>query len=36
MVGAWKKDKNYDKGKFEIMWHMLRDKDQFKILNGVN
>lgn len=30
-----KKIKKYNKGKFEIRWDMLRNKDQFKILMGL-
>ena len=36
MVNAQKKDKNYNKGKFEIKWGILRNKNQFKIFNVIN
>ena len=35
MVHAWKKDKNYNKGKLKIWWDILRDKDQFNFLMGL-
>ena len=37
-IGVWKKikEKDYSKGKFEIGWVMLREKDQFKNFNMVN
>ena len=31
-----KYDKNYNKGKLGIKWGILRDKNYFKIFNGVN
>lgn len=36
MVSTWKKDKSYNKGKFEIKWSILKDICYFKIFNEVN